>query len=405
MWIADAATMPETNPVVIVAEAKTQAQAHQNAQYTIGVCITANNIGNAITNIHSTYDAGALQRLYGLNLSGSWSKVEVIQRPKNGTLQPSPYSSEQEGFYQYTPNSSLSDGLVIGEEYEDYFVIKVQNDGITVNIRYYVKISIVPPNEAPREDQCPEHAWKISIAPNATPTDLAYSLSLPAAFLAADYTSPTVTFANLPGAAVGETKGAGANAAITLDTDAAGHGWYIDYTPYLNEDFLPTSNPNEWVAKAGSSAAGKMDMLSVLLHEYGHALGLEHSVDAHDFMGTTLTPGTRRLPTASELTLMAQLVAEAKQNLAGLDGNAVSGNGTQSPIPTPSPIPTLPLGAGFGITFLGLTRRNNNSAAGLFGEGAAANAPAQYDTAANPTLVNGELNSLGGCPRTNMLIS
>jgi predicted Zn-dependent protease len=31
-----------------------------------------------------------------------------------------------------------------------------------------------------------------------------------------------------------------------------------------------------------------MDMLSVLLHEYGHALGLEHSADAHDFMGTTL---------------------------------------------------------------------------------------------------------------------
>jgi predicted Zn-dependent protease len=41
-----------------------------------------------------------------------------------------------------------------------------------------------------------------------------------------------------------------------------------------------------------------MDMLSVLLHEYGHALGLEHSQDTHDFMGATLTPGVRRLPSA-----------------------------------------------------------------------------------------------------------
>ena len=37
----------------------------------------------------------------------------------------------------------------------------------------------------------------------------------------------TITFANLTGAAVGETTGTGTNATITLDTDAAGHGWYI----------------------------------------------------------------------------------------------------------------------------------------------------------------------------------
>jgi hypothetical protein len=34
-------------------------------------------------------------------------------------------------------------------------------------------------------------------------------------------------------------------AKITLDTDAAGYGWFIDYTPYLNEEWLPTSNPYE----------------------------------------------------------------------------------------------------------------------------------------------------------------
>ena len=60
---------------------------------------------------------------------------------------------------------------------------------------------------------------------------------------------------------------------ITLDTKAAGHGWFIGPTPGTNEEHLPTSNPNEMGARAGSAAAGKMDMLSVLMREYGHALG------------------------------------------------------------------------------------------------------------------------------------
>lgn len=66
----------------------------------------------------------------------------------------------------------------------------------------------------------------------------------------------TLTFADLPGGAVGQTVGA----TITLDTTAAGYNWFIDYTPYLNEEYLPTANPNVWQAKEGSDAAGKMDM-------------------------------------------------------------------------------------------------------------------------------------------------
>jgi len=86
----------------------------------------------------------------------------------------------------------------------------------------------------------------------------------------------TVTFADLPDSSTGKTTGTGPSASITLDKDAAGHGWYIDPTPLDNtDDYLPTSNPNIWQAKPGSEAQGKMDMLSVLLHEYGHALGAE----------------------------------------------------------------------------------------------------------------------------------
>jgi hypothetical protein len=55
-------------------------------------------------------------------------------------------------------------------------------------------------------------------------------------------------FSDLLGSSLAQTTGAGASARITFDTDAAGHGWYIDYTPCLNEEYLSTSNPHEWMA-------------------------------------------------------------------------------------------------------------------------------------------------------------
>jgi len=42
-------------------------------------------------------------------------------------------------------------------------------------------------------------------------------------------------------------------------------------------------------------------MLSVLLHEYGHALGFEHSANTADFMSASLVAGERRLPTAGSI--------------------------------------------------------------------------------------------------------
>jgi YD repeat-containing protein len=97
---------------------------------------------------------------------------------------------------------------------------------------------------------------------------------------------------------------------ITLDQDAAGYGWFLDPTPHDNEEFLPTADTNVWQAKEDSDAAGRMDLLSVLLHEYAHALGLGHSEDPRDFMAANLLPGQRRLPSAAQLEWMANRVAE-----------------------------------------------------------------------------------------------
>ncbi len=75
-----------------------------------------------------------------------------------------------------------------------------------------------------------------------------------------------VRIEDLGGGLLGETDGL----VVTLDDDAAGHGW---------SDALDDVD------------SGEIDLLSALTHEFGHVLGFEH-----DVMGETLGVGERDLP-------------------------------------------------------------------------------------------------------------
>ncbi|MDP1705925.1 MAG: Ig-like domain-containing protein [Sulfurimicrobium sp.] len=188
---------------------------------------------------------------------------------------------------------------------------------------------------------------------------------------------------SLPGSIVAQTTGEGASAAITLDTNAAGYNWFVDATPADNAEFLPTSNPKQWIAKAGTEAASKMDLLSVLLHEYGHVLGIEHSTDSGDFMATTLQPGVRRLPSSDELALMAQLVGEIKPALS-LSNGAAQGNTPDTPLN-----PGLPVGTTLSALLLGRLRRTGYGSWSPVFDSAQVPAPVpQFAIAANAKLEN-----------------
>ena len=260
-----------------------------------------------------------------------------------------------------------------------------------------------------RSSTCPDptliRVKKVSYVPNpgAETTDLAaWQRASELSALIADASQSLTGFSDLASTALGQTTGEGASAQITLDTNAAGHNWYIDPTPLDNsDDYLPTSDASVWKAKAGSEAAGKMDMLSVLLHEYGHALGLEHSGAASDFMAASLQPGVRKLPSAAELTLMSQLVAELKNaggetlTLALSQGERgqVQGESEQdpsnpsSPLPSPSPLSAL------GLLPFGLMRRNDGKGSANTALTAGAPVHTDYLTAINTTLANGSFTA------------
>ncbi len=80
--------------------------------------------------------------------------------------------------------------------------------------------------------------------------------------------------------------GASSGGTITIDADAAGFGWFVDETPDDDTEF-----------KGSTKVAGKMDLLTVLMHELGHHIGLsDDQCDKEcDLMNGALKPGERRL--------------------------------------------------------------------------------------------------------------
>ena len=99
-----------------------------------------------------------------------------------------------------------------------------------------------------------------------------WSDALAAKGLALPAGAPTFLIADLADGVLGQTDGS----TITLDLDAAGHGWFVDATPRDAVEFSLCLGTDHLGAVPGSAAAGAMDLLTVLLHEIGHWAGYDH---------------------------------------------------------------------------------------------------------------------------------
>jgi hypothetical protein len=91
------------------------------------------------------------------------------------------------------------------------------------------------------------------------------------------------------------------NHEIVLDDNALGHGWFVDPSPQDDRDFGRVVAPTERQAEPGTSAAGRVDLLTVVMHELGHLAGLDdlpHAIEPHAVMAESLDPGVRRMPSA-----------------------------------------------------------------------------------------------------------
>ncbi|WP_168921806.1 tandem-95 repeat protein [Polaromonas vacuolata] len=387
MLITDQLDLPDFPPAVaIIAKADGSESSSGKAVRSVGVCGILQLTRRDAYSVDAEITARSIDKTTGkLFIDPYNALIKVVQQPKHGKLWApdgeiwtSSKIISQVGSGGYVPDADFTG--------KDSFIMQVEGGGHKVNVYYFIAVTS-DDGYIPGEHCKILGSYKISQS-NFNPGSQDYAAWQRASQLStllATASQSLVGFQDLAGFAVGQTTGQGANAQITLDPTAAGHNWFIDPTPLDNQDdFLPTSNPNIWQAKANTDAAGKMDLLSVLLHEYGHALDLEHSADADDFMATTLQPGERRLPSSQELNLMAQLVAQLK--------TPDTGNNPQTPKdPSVPKSPFGPLGAGLGFMAVGRLRRSSADSARA-GSTTAADF-AQYDTVANPSLVNGQFNS------------
>ncbi|QDV17780.1 hypothetical protein Pan153_24350 [Gimesia panareensis] len=121
--------------------------------------------------------------------------------------------------------------------------------------------------------------------------------------------SVNFVLADLPDAMLGGAAGT----TVLIDVNAAGYGWFVDGTPLDSSEF--TLIDGSLLAGSGSAAFGQMDLLTVVMHELGHTLGLEDLATDGTLMSDSLDVSERRLPTEDDLDAFFSAISDGDNPL------------------------------------------------------------------------------------------
>lgn len=105
----------------------------------------------------------------------------------------------------------------------------------------------------------------------------------------------TFSVADLPGTVLATSE----PGRVWIDANAAGHGWFVDRSPADDREFCSEGWSLQARALYPGQAAGRVDLLTVIMHQLGRILG--HSSvgpqqNRSDLMAPILGTGIRRLP-------------------------------------------------------------------------------------------------------------
>lgn len=90
----------------------------------------------------------------------------------------------------------------------------------------------------------------------------------------------------------------------------------MDATPDTESEFIWDPLTSQFIANPLGPAAGKMDLLTIVMHQLGHTLGypaLDPDEHPYDLMSPILDVGLRRLPENSEPVLASTQTASASE--------------------------------------------------------------------------------------------
>lgn len=158
-----------------------------------------------------------------------------------------------------------------------------------------------------------------------------------------------------------EDNGLPISARITFDAGSGGIPWFVDDTPFDDLEFRAGRNPFHAVASHSGPAAGAFDLLTVMQHELGHALGFSifypafaaRVVDAPDgnrtYAGSAVTArltgagsGTHVLPEQHPFDLLnPELTPGHRLNPSPLD-LALLGDAFAYQVAPPPPVQSVP---------------------------------------------------------------